>query len=135
MVTRYTTLVLLALVTVLWTGCSQQTINSANKDASHDISVAGNVVKKIGDEVKPAVKKLDAEAKPQVDKLDLGARVTAALQSNANLPHTIRVDADTTGVRLRGTVNDAHQKALAGKVAQQTLPAGKTVSNELTVKA
>jgi len=81
------------------------------------------------------LKQLGDEAKPQLDKLDLGARVTAALNANANLPHTIRVDADTTGVRLRGTVNDAHQKALAGKVAQQTLPAGKVVKNELTVKA
>jgi len=124
MVTRYTTLVLFALISLLWSGCSQQTINAVNKDASHDIHVAGQELRKVGD-----------EAKPQLDKLDLGARVTAALNANANLPHTIRVDADTTGVRLRGTVNDAHQKALAGKVAQQTLPAGKIVRNELTVKA
>jgi len=125
MVTRYTTLVIVAMISLLWAaGCSQQTIDNANKDASHDINVAGQKLKQLGD-----------EAKPQLDKLDLGARVTAALNANANLPHTIRVDADTTGVRLRGTVNDAHQKALAGKVAQQTLPAGKVVKNELTVKA
>ena len=124
MITRYTILTLIALVSVLWCGCSQQTIDNANKNASHNINVAGNEVKKLG-----------AKAKPQLDKLDLGVRVTAALQANANLPHTIRVDADVDGVRLRGTVNDAHQKALAGKVAQQTLPAGKVVRNELSVKA
>jgi len=135
MVTRYTILVVLALISLLWSGCSQQTINSANKDASHDLNVAGQELKKVGAEAKPALDKLGKEVKPQADKLDLGARVTAALNSNANLPHTIRVDADTTGVRLRGNVKDAHQKALAGKVAQQTLPDGKTVRNELTVKA
>ena len=124
MVTRYTILTLLAAVAILWTGCSQQTINAANQDASKDINTAGQKLKQLG-----------AEAKPQLDKLDLGARVTAALQSNANLPHSIRVDADTSGVRLRGTVDTAQQKALAGKVAQQTLPRGKTVRNELNVKA
>jgi osmotically-inducible protein OsmY len=124
MVTRYTVCVMLALVSALWCGCSQQTVQSADKDISHNINTAGQEVKKIG-----------AEAKPQLDKLDLGARVTAALRANANLPDSIRVDADTNGVRLRGTVRNPRQKALAGKIAQQTLPEGKVVSNQLAVKA
>jgi osmotically-inducible protein OsmY len=124
MVTRYTTIVLLAAVCALWSGCSHQTVQSANKDISHDVGVAGQELKNVG-----------AEAKPQLDKLDLGARVTAALRANANLPNTIRVDADTNGVRLRGTVQNAKQKTLAGQIAQQTLPAGKAVQNQLTVKA
>ena len=125
MVTRYTIITILALICALWNaGCSQQTVQNADKDISHDVGVAGQELKKVGQ-----------EAKPQMEKLDLGARVTAALKANANLPDTIRVDADTNGVRLRGTVQNPQQKALAGKIAQQTLPAGKTVENQLTVKA
>jgi len=104
-------------------GCSQQTINSAQKDTEHNIAV-----------VDQQAKKLAAESKPQLDKLDYGARVTAAITSNANLHGThIRVDADTNGVRLKGTVKTPEQKALAGKVAAQTLPPGKTVENDLVV--
>lgn len=104
-------------------GCSQQTVNSAQNDTKHNIAV-----------VDQQAKKLAEDAKPQLDKLDYGARVTAALTSNANLHGThIRVDADTNGVRLKGTVKTAEQKALAGKVAAQTLPPGKTVENDLVV--
>lgn len=122
--TRYCILTITALLALCWGGCSQQTVSSANTDVSRDISKANQEVDKLG-----------AQAKPQLDKLDLGARVTAALQANANLPHTIRVDAGTGGVRLRGTVETAHQKALAGDVARQTLPAGMSVNNQLNVKA
>src|SRR4051794_18671234 len=107
--TRYTFFTLFAAFAVLGSGCSQQTINSASKDVSHNIQAANREVSKLG-----------AQAKPQLNKLDLGARVTAALRANANLPRTIRVDASVTGVRLRGAVHNADQKALAGKVARET---------------
>jgi len=111
------------IVAVVGAGCSEKTVDSAQQDAQHNIAV-----------VDQQAKKLAADAKPQVDKLGLGARVTAAITSNAKLNGThIRVDASTNGVRLKGTVKSAEQKELAGRVAQDTLPAGKTVENELTV--
>ena len=111
------------IVAVAGAGCSQQTVNSAQQDAQHNLKVVDQQAKKLAD-----------EAKPQVDKLDLGARVSAALTSNANLRGAhIRVDASTTGVRLKGTVKSPEQKTLAGHVAKETLPAGKTVDNQLTV--
>jgi len=104
-------------------GCSQKTIDSAQNDTKHNIAV-----------VDKQAKKLAEDAKPQVQKLDYGARVTTAITSNANLHGThIRVDASTDGVRLKGTVKTAEQKALAGKIAAQTLPPGKTVENDLTL--
>jgi osmotically-inducible protein OsmY len=99
-------------------------VQSTSNDISNGLQSANNAAKQVGQEVQPSLQ-----------KLDLGGRVTAALQANANLPHTIRVDASTTGVRLRGSVKTADQKALAGKVAKSTLPPGKSVDNELTVKS
>jgi osmotically-inducible protein OsmY len=113
----------LGVAAVLSAGCSQQTIQSARKDTQHNIAVVDQQAKKLSD-----------EAKPEVDKLDLGARVSAALAANDNLHGAhIRVDASTSGVRLKGTVKTAGQKALASKIAKQTLPPGKGVENDLTV--
>ncbi len=105
-------------------GCSQQTINSADKDTQHNIAVVNKQVDRIA-----------KKAKPQLKKLDLGARVTTAIAANQNLAGTdIRVDADTNGVSLRGTVKTAAQKTLAGQVARDTLGPGKTVTNALSVQ-
>jgi len=121
MITRYTTLAIL-MVGLLLSGCSQQTVTSAKQDMSKDIQTANQ-----------AADKEVAKARPALDKLNLGVRVTTALRANANLPDTIRVDANTNGVRLRGSVQNAKQKSLAGKIAQQTLPPGKSVQNQLAV--
>lgn len=92
-------------------GCSQQTLDSAKQDTQRNITAA----------------------KPQLAKLELGSRVTAALQS-ADV-HGVRVDADTNGVSLRGTVSSAAQKARAGRIARDTLGSGKTVKNDIQVSS
>lgn len=113
------------LIVFTGAGCSQQTIQSADKDTQHNIQVLNQQAKQVA-----------KDAKPQLKKLDLGARVTAAITANQNLSGTaIRVDASTNGVRLRGTVKTPAQKALAGRVAQDTIGPGKTVTNALSVKA
>jgi osmotically-inducible protein OsmY len=114
-------------------GCSQKTIDSVTSDTKHNVAVVDKAAAKVGEEIKPQVDKAEKQAKPAMDKLSLGARVTAALQANANLPRTIRVDAGTDGVRLRGVVETKQQKILAGTVAKQTLPAGKSVTNQLAI--
>ncbi len=112
-----------AMLALLAAGCSQQTINSANKDVDRDIKVA-----------EQQADKLAAQAKPGLQKLDTGARVTAALKANENLKGAhIRVDADQGGVKLRGSVKSAAQKTLAGHVARETLGDGKSVENDLKV--
>lgn len=90
-------------------GCSQQTLQSAQHDTQRNL----------------------AAAQPQLAKLELGTRVTAALQA-ANV-HGVRVDAGTNGVSLHGTVNSNAQKARAGQIARDTLGPSKTVSNQLQV--
>ena len=115
----------LALAWFGLSGCSQQTLNSAQKDTEHNVAV----VNKKADE-------LAKQAKPQLDKLDLGARVTGAIAANENLRGTaIRVDAGPHGVTLRGSVKTPAQKALAERVARDTLGPDKTVTDELQVKA
>ena len=112
----------LLLLPLLLAGCSQQTLNSANNDVQNDAKVVQR-------EAKRAERKVD----PQVKSLDLGARVTAAVNLNENLPKTIRVDASPDGVRLKGAVKTHEQKALAGQVAKATVPPDKIVENDLTV--
>ncbi len=109
---------------LLGTGCSQQTIDSANHDAQHDINVADQKAKQLAD-----------TAKPQLKKLDTAAPVTAAITTNPNLHGTdIRVDGGANGVRLKGSVKTAQQKRLAGEVARNTLKPAQTVENDLTVQ-
>ncbi len=103
------------------TGCSQQTLSSAQNDANHDIAV-----------VNQKASQAAQQAKPQMDKLDLQTRVTTALAA-ANLPTTIHVRADAEGVYLRGTVKTSWDKARAGQIAEDTLGPGKTVHNQLQV--
>jgi osmotically-inducible protein OsmY len=122
MLSRKTAARMVCIPAILAAGCSQQTVQSAQKDTQHNINV-----------IDQQAKKLSEEAKPQIDKLDLGARVSAALAANDNLRGThIRVDASPSGVRLKGTVKTAQQKTLASQVAKQTLPPGKSVENDLT---
>jgi osmotically-inducible protein OsmY len=106
-------------------GCSQQTLESATRDTARNTQIVAR-------EADRAKKKLD----PQLKQLGIGARVTAALKANENLPMTIRVDADpdAKGVKLRGTVDTTEQKKLAEKVARETLGADKRVQNDLKVK-
>ena len=119
----YTVVALLALGLV-GTGCSQQTIDSANHDAQHNINVADQTAKELAD-----------AAKPQLKKLDVAAPVTAAITTNPNLHGTeIRVDGRANGVRLKGSVKTADQKRLAGEIARNTLKPGQTVENDLTVQ-
>jgi osmotically-inducible protein OsmY len=105
-------------------GCSQQTIDSATRDTAQNAQIAAR-------EVERARKK----AEPQLKQLEVGARVTAALKANENLPLSIRVDADpdAMGVKLRGTVKTEAQKTLAEKIARETLGPGKRVQNDLKV--
>jgi hypothetical protein len=83
--------------------------------------------------VRPAVTEAKRQVKPGLQKLDLGGRATAALRLNRNLPSTIRVDADPDGIRLRGSVRTEEEKALAERIARDTLPKEATLRNELKV--
>ena len=123
MMSRFAALTTLAALAFALSGCSQQTLSSAGQDAQRDAAIANTKAQQIA-----------RDARPQLHKLDLGARVTAALHANANLPPTIRVDAGDNGVRLRGTVQTRAQKKLAGRIAAETLAPGQTVNNALTVQ-
>ncbi len=109
-------------VCVFLTGCSQQTINSASNDLAHDATI-----------VKREAVRAEQKAKPDLQKLGLGARVTAALRANQNLPSSIRVDANETGVFLRGSVKTAEQRKLAEHIARETLSEKYSVTNDLKV--
>jgi osmotically-inducible protein OsmY len=119
---KYAKTAMLALIGTagLLAGCSQRTINSANQDANHDISVVSH-----------AADQAAKDARPQVQKAALGARVTTALVA-ANL-HGIRVDAAPDGVTLVGHVASGAEKSRAMQIAQNTLGPGKTVHSRLTV--
>jgi osmotically-inducible protein OsmY len=110
-------------ILVVGTGCSQQTLQSAGRDVAKDAAI-----------VQREAARAERKAKPDLQKLSLGTRVTAALQANQNLPSTIRVDANETGVFLRGSVRTASQKALAGRIARDTLAEQYSVRNDLSVQ-
>ena len=103
-------------------GCSQETLDSASRDVKKDAAI-----------VDRETQRAERKARPQLQKLGLGARVTAALKANQNLPGTIRVDAGEDGVFLRGKVKTEAQKNLAGRIARDTLAADKSVTNDLEV--
>lgn len=117
-----TRIVALALLGSALCGCSPETVQSARRDAERNAEIVGR-----------EAKRAERKARPQLNALQLGGKVTAALLANDNLPKTIRVDADERGVKLRGTVKTEAQKALAGRIARDTLKADKTVTNELKV--
>jgi osmotically-inducible protein OsmY len=124
-------------------GCSQETIDSAKKDVDRNTEVVKREAKRVEEKAKPVIEAAkpvtDAVKKEAGKKLEqgkIGARVTAALKANANLPSTIRVDADEDagGVKLRGKVKTAEQKQLAERVAKDTIGKDKTVQNDLKVE-
>lgn len=111
----------LAGLTLVLSGCSQRTLDSAGQDAQHDAAVVNR-------QAQQAAQK----AKPQVDQIALQTRVTAALTA-AKLSPAVHVRADSGGVYLRGTVNTTADKARAGQIARDTLGPDKTVHNQLQV--
>lgn len=111
------------LLTVGSVGCSPETVQSASRDAQKNAAV-----------VQREAQRAERKARPQFQKANLGGRVLAALLANQNLPHTIRVDASETGVKLRGSVKTSEQKKLAERIARDTLQSGKTVQNDLVVE-
>lgn len=113
----------LALLGCLAASCSQKTLDSAQQDAAHNATAVNDQAQKI-----------EKKARPAVNNFGLQTRVTAALQATAKLPGSIAVRADSKGVYLRGTVKTVEQKALAQRVAQDTVPDGKTVTNDLEVR-
>lgn len=114
-------------------GCSPETVSSASKDVERNTEVVEREANKVEKKLRPAITEAKKQVKPGLQKLDLGARATAALRLNRNLPQTIRVDADTDGIRLRGSVRTKEEKALAERIARDTLPADAKLRNELKV--
>lgn len=131
---RNYTLLSLAVCLFALAGCSPETVNSATRDAERNTAIVTREANRVEKKTRPLVREVKKQADPALKKLDLGARATAALKLNRNLPSTIRVDASETGIRLRGTVRTAEEKALAERVAKDTLPANATLSNELKVE-
>ena len=123
-----------ALLFLATGGCSRQTIENAAQDTARNAVVVEREAKRAERKLRPTVNKVGREIKPALSKAGLGLRVKTALTASERLPKTIRVDADASGVRLVGTVRTPEQKALAGRIAAQTLGEGKTVRNELQVK-
>ena len=109
---------LIGLGTVL-TGCSQQTLDSARRDAQHDATA-----------VDRQAQQAERQARPQLASSEMQVRVTAALAA-ANLPATIHVRADADGVYLRGTVYSMMTKVLASQITRSTIGPGKAIHNEI----
>lgn len=140
---RWTGVILVTLL-MCSLGCSPETVESAKRDFNRDTATVQKSAKQIEEVTKPVmviakpltdvVKK---EADKRVEQLKIGARVTAVLKANENLPQTIRVDAapDAQRVTLRGTVKTIGQKKLAGRIAKQTIGQGKTVQNDLVIES
>ncbi len=123
----------LLLVTVCLTGCSPETVANVKSDTERNVAIAEREGSKVEKKLRPAITEAKKQVAPSLKKLDLGARATAALKLNRNLPTTIRVDADTNGIRLRGAVRTKDEKALAERIARDTLPEGATLKNDLEI--
>ena len=124
------TMIALAFVTA---GCSQETVNSAAKDAAQNTAIVQRESNRAERKLRPVIADAKKQVEPGLQKLDLGVRATAALKLNRNLPSTIRVDADTDGVRLRGSVRTADEKKLAERIVRDTLPPGAGLHNDLSI--
>ncbi|MBC8139340.1 MAG: BON domain-containing protein [Fibrella sp.] len=126
---------LLAIIISSFTvaGCSPETVDNATKDVQRNTEVVEREANKVEKKLRPAITEAKKQVQPSLQKLDLGARATAALKLNRNLPQTIRVDADTDGIRLRGTVRTSEEKTLAERIARDTLPKEAKLRNELEV--
>ena len=105
------------------TGCSQETLESAGKDTARNAEAVAREAQRAEKKVRPTLK-----------KADLGLRVTTAIKANQKLPRSIRVDASETGVFLRGKVNSEEQKALAERIARDTLDEKYSVQNDLKIE-
>ena len=127
---------LTALVCVAFAlaGCSPETVQNVTKDTQRNVAIAERESNRVEKQLRPAITEAKKQVAPTLQKLDLGGRATAALKLNRDLPSTIRVDADTNGIRLRGTVRTATEKVLAERIARDTLPKDATLRNELEVK-
>jgi osmotically-inducible protein OsmY len=136
-----------ALAALLAAGCSQETIESAKQDIDRNTETVEREAKRIERQAKPVIEAAKPVVKPvaeavgraadrKLDQAKIGGRVLAALRVNANLPKTIRVDADADGegVKLRGTVKTEEQKRLAERIARDTLGKDKSVQNDLKVE-
>lgn len=115
-------------------GCSPETVSSATKDAERNAAIAQREGARVERKMRPIVAEAKKQVQPSLKKLDLGGRATAALKLNRNLPDTIRVDADTDGIRLRGTVRTEEERDLAERIARDTLPKESKLHNELSVQ-
>jgi osmotically-inducible protein OsmY len=133
--TRFTPALLVATaVLIVAGGCSRQTLEGAAQDTARNVQTAERGAREAERTLRPHVAKLQKEVKPALTKAEMGLRVKTALTASEKLPKTIRVDADETGVRLRGRVRTRAEKVLAGRIAEQTLGEGKTVRNQIEVK-
>ncbi|MES2462586.1 MAG: BON domain-containing protein [Armatimonadota bacterium] len=103
-------------------GCSQETIESVGKDTARNAEAVAKEARRAEKKVAPTLK-----------KADLGLRVTTAIKANQKLPRSIRVDASETSVFLRGNVKNEEQKALAERIARDTLDEKYTVQNDLKI--
>ena len=133
----------MGLMSIFLVGCSPETVDSMKKDVDRNTATVQREAKRIETQAKPVIEvakpvtdMVKREADTKIGQLKLGARVTAALKANENLPQTIRVDADPDGqgVKLRGTVATVAQRKTAEQVAKQTLGAGKRVQNDLKIE-
>jgi osmotically-inducible protein OsmY len=133
----------LAAVGGLLAGCSQETIDSAKQDVDRNTETVRREAKRVEEKAKPVIEAakpvtdaVKKAADKKVEQAKVGGRVLAALRVNANLPQTIRVDAneDGQGVKLRGTVKTEEQKKRAERIARDTLGNDKTVQNDLKIE-
>lgn len=131
---KQTAILLPLLVAAFLAGCSPETVENVRKDTERNVAVAERESNKVEKKLRPAITEAKKQVAPSLKKLDLGGRATAALKLNRNLPATIRVDADTNGIRLRGTVRTENEKNLAERIARDTLPEGATITNELEIQ-
>ena len=132
-----------AAVGGLLVGCSQETIESAKQDVDRNTETVRREAKRVEEKAKPVIEAakpvtdaVKKAADKKVEQAKIGGRVLAALRVNANLPQSIRVDADedAQGVKLRGSVKTAEQKKLAERIARDTLGKDKTVQNDMKVE-
>jgi hypothetical protein len=114
----------LALATVLC-GCSQQTQQQVENTGQAVVTDVKENAQQAVDVTKDAV--ADAE---------LTASVKSALIASDKLDHSaLNVDTSAKVVYLRGHVPTVDQKSLAEEIAKNTVSAGVTVQNELSVGA
>ncbi|MDX1932483.1 MAG: BON domain-containing protein [Capsulimonadales bacterium] len=147
--------VLTLMLTV--TGC-QNTAEGIAQDTNRNTQVVAEETREAGQKIEEGVEQTGAAVKEGAETAGAAVvtgakkageavenvgersedltRVKAAFAANAKLS-AFQIDVDTmadgTGVVLKGSVATAEEKALAERVAKQTLEQGKKVQNQLTV--